>query len=522
MPPIPSTRLIVGIDFGTTFSGVAYAVVQGEARPTNINVISQWRGVKQMSTYERVKVPTKIVYDPAGKIHWGYEVPDDGDAIEWFKLLLVEEKDLSEKLRGSNNTQVPRKKLDDLDKDVLIVVSDYLRQLWEYALTHMERTLGAVAEVASLSIVLTVPAIWPEYARNTMLKAAKLAGICEDRVSGKTVIQLVPEPEAAAIATICTVVPDRPDIDPGDSVVILDIGGGTADAISYTVDKVKPFPQFREVVEGDGSFHGAKLLDREFEDYIKMYIGLQNWERYSKFHSRILNESWEYSIKPSFDNTDRQWIVDTIIDGKVDLNKEQIADCFEKSVMPGIKELVKSQIELIKKATHAPPKVRHKAQNETFDPDQHSVEDRYWDEGRGEYMASNQVHWPIKRGQELADGQYNTSYVIMFLPTARGYNKHKAYMYKSILQDPPTRINKDLAYSKNESVADGVEFLGKIAVKTPVSVEDLPKRKNAQDKEFPTFEWTWDIRVSGRSVEMIATTSDGAKVGELVLDDVMK
>lgn len=107
-----------------------------------------------------------------------------------------------------------------------------------------------------------------------------------------------------------------------------------------------------------GSFHGAKLVDREFEEYIKMYIGLQNWEKYSKFHNRILDESWEYSIKPSFDNTDRQWVVDTIIDGKIDLNKQQIADCFENSVMPGITELVKSQIKLIKEATNAPPKVR--------------------------------------------------------------------------------------------------------------------------------------------------------------------
>lgn len=137
-------------------------------------------------------------------------------------------------------------------------------------------------------------------------------------------------------------------------------------------------------------------------------------------------------------------------------------------------------------------------------------------------MAANQVHWPIKRGQELEDGQFHTSYSLTFLPTARGFDKHKACVYKSILQDPPTRIAKNLGYSTHEDVAEGVEFLGKIAVKTPVRVEDLPKRKNAQDKEFSTFEWTWDIRVSGRSVEMVATTSDGDKVGELVLEDIMK
>lgn len=150
------------------------------------------------------------------------------------------------------------------------------------------------------------------------------------------------------------------------------------------IDEVKPFLKFREVVEGDGtfnmascyghtlnvyfyskltrtgSFHGAKLLDREFEDYIKVYLGLQKWESLAKFQSRILDESWEYSIKPSFDNTDGEWIVDTIVDGKVNLNKKQIADCFEKSVMPGIKDLVNNQLELIKKETKNYPKVTGK------------------------------------------------------------------------------------------------------------------------------------------------------------------
>lgn len=70
------------------------------------------------------------MYDRTGeddpeRILWGYEVPDEGDSIEWFKLLLVKESDLSKKLQGSDNTQIPRKKLADLDKDVMIVVSDY-------------------------------------------------------------------------------------------------------------------------------------------------------------------------------------------------------------------------------------------------------------------------------------------------------------------------------------------------------------------------------------------------------------
>lgn len=58
-----------------------------------------------------------------------------------------------------------------------------------------------------------------------MAKAAELAGIRDARVSGETVLSFVTEPEAAAISTIFTVVPERPDVKRGDSLVILDLGG---------------------------------------------------------------------------------------------------------------------------------------------------------------------------------------------------------------------------------------------------------------------------------------------------------
>ena len=95
--------------------------------PDNIHVVSQWRGVHELSPYERVKVPTKIAYDPDGKITWGYEVPDDADAIEWFKLLLVKNSDLPEQLQNSANTQVPREKLKALGKTTKDVISDYCK-----------------------------------------------------------------------------------------------------------------------------------------------------------------------------------------------------------------------------------------------------------------------------------------------------------------------------------------------------------------------------------------------------------
>lgn len=160
--------------------------------------------------------------------------------------------------------------------------------------------------------------------------------------------------------------------------------------------------------------------------------------------------------------------------------------------------------------------------HESFDPERHLIEDRYWDEGRSEYMAANQVHWPIRRGQEIVSGDSSFSYSMTFLQKSQGFYRHNVRVYKSTLQDPPTRISEDRDFGTNDEVADDVVFLGHIALRTPVKIEDLPKFRNAQDKRFPFFEWHWDIRVSGRSVSMTATTSDGDKVGELNINNIMK
>lgn len=115
-----------------------------------------------------------------------------------------------------------------------------MQELWKYALEDISRRYKKIAEFAPLTVILTVPAIWPEYARNKMKQAAKLAGICEDRIAGETVVDLVSEPEAAAIATMSSFVTDRPDIKKGDIIVVLDLGGQsmvthfTAYSFSYT------------------------------------------------------------------------------------------------------------------------------------------------------------------------------------------------------------------------------------------------------------------------------------------------
>jgi hypothetical protein len=79
-------KLIVGIDFGTTFSGVAWAETR---RADHQSVIETWpstRGTQE--GVSSVKVPTEIRYTPQG-IEWGFQIPAITERHQWFKLFVL-------------------------------------------------------------------------------------------------------------------------------------------------------------------------------------------------------------------------------------------------------------------------------------------------------------------------------------------------------------------------------------------------------------------------------------------------
>ena len=100
-----------------------------------------------------------------------------------------------------------------LGKSAIQVIADYLRLLWKHAVDDIVRDRGSSAFRGSLlKVWITVPAIWTETARNRMREAARMAGILDYRTAGKTTLDLVAEPEAAAIAVLNDM-QKRPDIE---------------------------------------------------------------------------------------------------------------------------------------------------------------------------------------------------------------------------------------------------------------------------------------------------------------------
>ncbi|KAM7215780.1 hypothetical protein V8F06_008803 [Rhypophila decipiens] len=346
--------LVIGIDFGTTFSGAAWATTD-DLKSDQINLITSWPGTGR----EEGKAPTELFYED-GETMWGYGVPSDTDPVRWFKLLLLNEEDIGGELRSSEFLIRGRRMLRENSKSAEDLVADYLRLLWEHVTDSIIKARGAsVVDAMTFHVVVTVPAIWKDYARDKMRTAAQMAGILVSRPAGDTTLSFAPEPEAAALSTLCE--PGR-RTEKGDVYIVCDGGGGTVDLISYQIEQNAPIAM-REVVEGTGGLCGGIFIDEAFETMCKERLG-RKWDRLSKAGvNEVMKGDWECGIKPQFKagNVGKEYIVsvpaeafvrssldDTtrmpfIKNGRIHFSSHNIASTFARS-FNGIDALVDEQI----------------------------------------------------------------------------------------------------------------------------------------------------------------------------------
>lgn len=200
---------------------MAWATVDDFERD-EINIITNW----PKHGREEPKAPTELFYE-GGKVMWGYGIPLDADPVRWFKLLLLRDEDMTEEQRQSEPLLRARKLMRETGKSAMDLVADYLRPLWQHTMETIHRFRSkSVISALTFHVVITVPAIWKDYARKGMEEAARNAGILQDRPIGPTTLSFVPEPEAAALVTLCERGRER-DIETDDVYVICDAGGGT-------------------------------------------------------------------------------------------------------------------------------------------------------------------------------------------------------------------------------------------------------------------------------------------------------
>ncbi|OKH41616.1 chaperone protein [Calothrix sp. HK-06] len=263
--------VVVGIDFGTSRSGYAYAFIDDK----KIIGKTDWSGAP--APYP--KTLTQILYSPNRTVEaWGFDAKKrlaqlrnnktaaDYHFFQTFKMQLREAKERNE--NGPVITSNGKKFA------VLNLITDYLRLLKDLALKEIKGATAGFLKDSEVLWCLTIPAIWTDADKQLMRRAAQQAGLIGTSDSEAERLLLVLEPEAAAL--YCQE-KDKSDLEPGTRFMIVDCGGGTVDITAHEVVRDKGL---QEIAEGTGGAYGSTYVDRSFREYLEKKLSPQVISRF--------------------------------------------------------------------------------------------------------------------------------------------------------------------------------------------------------------------------------------------------
>ncbi|KAG0198378.1 hypothetical protein BGX28_008195 [Mortierella sp. GBA30] len=318
--------VVMAIDFGTTFSGVAYALkADGE-----VHDMTKWP--RHLAQYP--KTPTLSLYkkDSQKILDWGHAArlamlkpsAKDYTLLRKFKLQLDETLQSAPLENGIS---------------ALEAVTHYLKKLHGHVMSELMKGFIKNYEPTQFQYCLTVPAMWSDAAKNTMRRAAIGAGLIQEGDPPNRLI-LISEPEAAAM--YCERMVDRFSLKHGDRFMICDAGGGTVDLIVFEVNEPPGQARhLREVTRGHGASCGSVFLDANMERLLE-----RKFRRYRKGIKACgwasLMDTFVDMVKPMFNGQEDVLMQIPQATGLEDLNDPEIG--LEEGVLCVPVEEMKSEV----------------------------------------------------------------------------------------------------------------------------------------------------------------------------------
>lgn len=261
------TDLVVGIDFGSSSSGYAYA----------------FRGTSGGSVYyENIwpdqpivwpKTETAILFSPDDeKLEWGsaarstyyhlmHKQQAKGNVLyNFFKMKLYESRGKGIDLRtvqvssSDGSRSLPLRQL----------VSEYLLSVKEYALKKIVGGTTSTIQAERVFWVLSVPAIWTDAEKQFMRECAQQAGLIGPDEASQRRLAILYEPEAAAIHCQLEGAIKLHEQPAGTRFMVVDAGGGTVDITAYEITSER---LLRELTRGRGGPFGSGKIDEQFKKY---------------------------------------------------------------------------------------------------------------------------------------------------------------------------------------------------------------------------------------------------------------
>ncbi|CAG8667266.1 4469_t:CDS:2 [Cetraspora pellucida] len=270
-------RVVAAIDFGTTYSGYAYAHLK--SNPLDIITCVEW------PEYDGIpKVPTVLKYDESfNVIDWGYPA-----------LINLDRRNLDRKSLNqiSNMKPVELFKLhlgntDDMESKPYLpsglgykqAITDYLREIGDSLKDQLKRW-QTIDYFKNVRLVLTVPVEFDNDAISIMRKCAVEAGLTKQKHnSNGSNLLFVHEPEAAAVH--CLKSSGEYNLLAGDTFMVVDSGGGTVD---ITTMKLLVGGKLSEKIESKGDYCGGNYVDQEFLKFLAKKVGESTIEILKKSH----------------------------------------------------------------------------------------------------------------------------------------------------------------------------------------------------------------------------------------------
>ncbi|KAK5116990.1 hypothetical protein LTR62_006711 [Meristemomyces frigidus] len=315
-------RFILAVDFGTTFTGIAFASTSAShAYLQDITVVESW--TKAMSNQQ--KVPSVISYTKLshGKDQWGSDIHGDAVTMVNQKLELdvqgsrIDELDLTlYVLRGTKSLGFRNIRRVAPDPPAFsfhtpeAIIQSYLSKVFESTKAAI-KVQNLTTTNTPIDLVVTAPVGWPYEANNALLRAVRGAGFNTTSLPTLDNTILVSEPEAAAYYAALELKNQGDDflqvcqydnlssllsadsLQKEESFVLCDAGGGTVDAVAFQVKNAKPFLELERVTNPTGSKGlphcpallivasgkkcGSAYIDNAFKEWLREEIGSEHY-----------------------------------------------------------------------------------------------------------------------------------------------------------------------------------------------------------------------------------------------------
>ncbi|XP_052073627.1 heat shock 70 kDa protein 12B-like [Mytilus californianus] len=298
--------VVVAIDFGTTYSGWAFSLLKKfKDDKLDIQTNNGWKSGDGLVT---PKVPTCILYNKNEEFNsFGYEAEsryaeliDDNRAGDWryfsrFKMSLFCDDNSAHMGFGRISSRYKIKDVNGYRMSALQVFADTLKFMKNNVIETLKLKISSIP-LQYISWVVTVPAIWTDKAKQFMRLAALEAGI------PGTQLTLAYEPEAAALYCRESTYQRKGQLigpisafGTGESLLILDCGGGTIDITTY---EIIANGRLKELHEPTGGPWGGTMVDEAFYEFIEEIFGTEVWKKYKhEYKSEVLDIRRHFELK---------------------------------------------------------------------------------------------------------------------------------------------------------------------------------------------------------------------------------